>query len=103
MPTMPKTHMQRIMDGRPKRIDASPRPSSSAQGYGRTWQRLRRMVLAGQPVCADCQRAPATEVDHIVSKRKGGTDDRSNLIGLCCSCHSKKTCREDGAGWRRKQ
>ena len=102
MPTRPKTHLQRIYASRPpKPIDASPRPSSSAQGYGRNWRRLRLLVLSEQPVCADCQRAPATEVDHILSKRKGGTDARANLVGLCCSCHSRKTCRDDGAGWKR--
>lgn len=101
MPTKPKTHAQRMADLRPQPVRYSPRPSSSAQGYGRTWRRLRLMVLREQPVCADCQREPATEVDHLLAKRKGGTDDMANLVGLCKSCHSRKTCREDGAGWKK--
>lgn len=34
---------------------------------------------------------PATEVDHITPKAEGGTDDRSNLQGLCTDCHKAKT------------
>ena len=32
--------------------------------------------------------------DHIVAVRNGGSSDPSNLVTLCCSCHSKKTRRE---------
>ncbi|MHB0886869.1 MAG: HNH endonuclease [Bacillota bacterium] len=39
---------------------------------------------------------PATDLDHRVSKRKGGTDDPANLQALCHQCHSAKTAREDG-------
>lgn len=42
---------------------------------------------------------PATDVDHIISRAKGGTDERSNLQPLCHACHSEKTNREDGGGW----
>jgi 5-methylcytosine-specific restriction protein A len=42
-----------------------------------------------------CDQA-ATDVDHIVSKAKGGTDAGTNLQSLCHSHHSMKTAREDG-------
>jgi 5-methylcytosine-specific restriction endonuclease McrA len=37
---------------------------------------------------------PAQQVDHIVPKHRGGTDDSSNLTSLCRWCHDKKTGRE---------
>jgi 5-methylcytosine-specific restriction protein A len=33
----------------------------------------------------------ATCVDHIVSKRKGGSDAVENLQPLCSECHQRKT------------
>jgi 5-methylcytosine-specific restriction protein A len=70
------------------------RPSATARGYGRRWQRLRKMYLRANPICEEegCNR-PATDVDHIVPKRHGGTDQWENLQALCHSCHSKKTAR----------
>jgi 5-methylcytosine-specific restriction protein A len=37
---------------------------------------------------------PTEEVDHILPKSQGGTDDRANLQGLCRTHHSAKTMRE---------
>lgn len=100
MPTRPLTFLQRQRAAKqvpPVRKDEGHRPSAAAQGYGRAWRALRVMVLRDQPMCAHCLRAPATDVDHIVAKAKGGDDSRANLVGLCKSCHSRKTVREDGA------
>jgi len=33
----------------------------------------------------------ATEVDHILSKANGGTDDENNLQAICKVCHRIKT------------
>ena len=73
------------------------RGSASARGYGRRWQRLRKLVLVRQPICGwpDCTAA-ATEVDHIKPRRRGGTDRLENLQALCKAHHSLKTVREDG-------
>ena len=74
------------------------RGNSASRGYGHTWRRLREIVLAEQPFCVECERAGrvvgATDVDHIVAKRLGGTDDLDNLQSLCHACHSRKTLRE---------
>lgn len=65
------------------------------------WHRLRRVVLAEQPLCAHClERGELTEashVDHIVPRheRPDLALDRSNLQSLCHSCHSRKTQLED--------
>jgi 5-methylcytosine-specific restriction protein A len=85
-----------------KKIDEQ-RGSSAKRGYGGRWQRLRKMYLNSNPVCVDPDRRhpnrviEATEVDHIIAKSSGGSDEWSNLQALCKSCHSYKTATEDGA------
>ncbi|HLF76430.1 MAG TPA: DNA methyltransferase [Dehalococcoidia bacterium] len=76
-------------------VSAPGRGSSTQQGYGSGWRRLRKQVLREEPNCRRCG-APSTDVDHIVPRRQGGSDDRANLQGLCHSCHSKYTAETDG-------
>ena len=73
------------------------RGSAASRGYGRRWQRLRKLVLARQPICQwpNCM-TEATEVDHIKPRRRGGDDSLANLQALCKAHHSLKTVREDG-------
>ena len=78
------------------------RESSAKRGYGRKWRNESKLYLAENPWCKSCmvagRRVPATEVDHIIP-HKGDKKlfwDRKNWQGLCSSCHSKKTSREDG-------
>ena len=104
MPTRPETHKpNRIEPQRPIQRD---RGTTTERGYGWAWQKLRKAVLDLNPCCVHCElmgrTTAATEVDHIVAKSKGGTDEESNLCALCISCHSIKSCREDGAGFRPK-
>jgi 5-methylcytosine-specific restriction endonuclease McrA len=44
----------------------------------------------------ECQRcgSPASHVDHVIPKHKGGTDELSNLQALCSGCHTFKTAAE---------
>jgi 5-methylcytosine-specific restriction enzyme A len=81
------------------RHDAT-RPTAAQRGYGHAWRKTREQVLSEEPLCRRCSEAgkvvAATDVDHEVPKRRGGTEDRSNLVPLCHACHSAKTCREDG-------
>jgi 5-methylcytosine-specific restriction protein A len=62
------------------------------------WLGIRRAVLLEEPFCRACLAAGRTtyarEVDHIVPKRAGGSDDRTNLQALCKPCHSRKTAAE---------
>ncbi len=73
------------------------RPSSHKRGYGKPWRVIRDAYLTKHPWCErkDCHKG-ATDVDHIVSRSKGGTDDDSNLMALCHSHHSHKTATKDG-------
>lgn len=95
MPTAPRRHQ-------PPRHAREARPSSAARGYGRSWRRIRSAYLAAHPLCVGCDRALATEVDHVIAKVKGGTDDWSNLVAYCKSCHSRKTTAVDGGGFQKK-
>lgn len=72
---------------------AEERGTAAERGYGYRWSKLRLMVLRAQPACVVCG-APATDVDHIIPKRLGGTDARDNLQSLCHACHTRKTMRE---------
>jgi len=91
--------------------------SRHARGYGTSWNKLRVVALRRDCyLCQPCQRkgltTPATEVDHIAPKAKGGTDSISNVQSICGECHAAKTAREsaeaqghhqrlgfDAAGW----
>lgn len=73
------------------------RGSAGVRGYGRAWRQTRDAFIASNPVCSvpGCER-PTQEVDHILPRAKGGTDDWSNLQPLCRTHHSMKTARHDG-------
>lgn len=78
------------------------RGSAASRGYGARHRRLRKMVLSEEPLCRDIygEHAAAgrvelsTDMDHIIPLSRGGTNRRSNLQGLCHSCHSRKTAME---------
>lgn len=100
MPYRPKPHRAPTMKV-PQHLR---RPSASKRGYGAHWRRLRRYILACNPLCADPfgvhaeqkRVEVATQVDHIVPRADGGTDDESNLQALCERCHTRKTVLYDG-------
>lgn len=58
------------------------------------WRRLRASVLREVPICEYCERAEATEVDHI--DNDPSNNDRSNLASACKPCHSRKTQADMG-------
>lgn len=56
--------------------------------YDAEWDALARQILRLHPTCQVCVNAPASEVDHIVAVRAGGSRlARANLRALCHPCH----------------
>lgn len=78
---------------------SDPRPNRHARGYGAEWERLRRAFLARHPWCMwpGCGER-ATDVDHVVPRSRGGTDEWGNLQALCHRHHSRKTATADRMG-----
>jgi len=73
------------------------RPSAAARGYDVKWRRIRAQFVKAHPYCsAPGCGAPTTDVDHIIPRARGGTDDWSNLQALCHAHHSAKTATQDG-------
>ena len=75
------------------------RGSRQSRGYGKEWQVIRKRILSRdkglcQPCLKDRHYKPARQVDHIVPKFEGGTDDDSNLQSICIECHRTKTQAE---------
>ena len=69
--------------------------SSSDRGYGAYWRKLRISILQRDNwLCQVCHVADASEVDHIVPKSLGGSDDADNLQAICRDCHIEKTQKE---------
>lgn len=78
-----------------------PRTSRHERGYGTAWDKIRAYILARdkhlcQPCLAKQRPTPATQVDHITPKAKGGTDDEDNLQAICGPCHDAKTAKDGG-------
>ena len=78
------------------------RESANKRGYNYKWQKYRAVFLAKNPFCTEHLKENkyviATVVDHIVP-HKGDMVlfwNEKNHQGLCESCHSRKTVREDG-------
>jgi len=75
--------------------------SAGKRGYGREWQKARRVYLASHPLCVICQKEgryrKATVVDHIIPHR--GDEqlfwDQGNWQALCKMHHDLKTGNED--------
>ena len=75
--------------------------TAAQRGYGAAWRKIRKLALQrDKHLCQYCRLegrlTPATEVDHRLSKAKGGTDDLDNLASTCRPCHEAKTARENG-------
>lgn len=69
------------------------------RGYGASWDKQRKRIFSRDNyLCQNCLKegklTPATEVDHIIPKSQGGTDEDDNLQSICIPCHRHKTATE---------
>ena len=74
---------------------------TTARGLGWEWQKFRKRILKRDLyMCQPCKRegraTPATEVDHILARHKGGEMTDSNAESICTPCHKAKTAAEQG-------
>lgn len=81
--------------------------SRHERGYGSAWVKTRAVILKRdsglcQPCLAQGRPTPATQVDHVKPKAKGGNDDHDNLQAICTACHDAKTEREAAEAQGRK-
>lgn len=64
---------------------------SAHSSRGREWEATRKAVLERDNyLCTYCHTNQATQVDHVLAKVKGGTDDPSNLVSSCKPCNLRK-------------
>ena len=57
-------------------------------------QRIRVLKRDGY-ICAYCGQE-ANQVDHVISRKDGGSHDMENLVACCAPCNSKKGARNEG-------
>lgn len=75
--------------------------SAASRGYDAAWRRLRRIILANEPLCRYCAEVGVTtlaaHVDHIVpiSQRPDLRLDPANLQPLCEYHHNVVKAREE--------
>lgn len=82
------------------------RGSAHQRGYGHRHRTgFREAVLARDPICVLCLRAPSAHADHHPLSRREllrrGLDpnDAKRGRGLCRSCHSAETAQHQPGGW----
>ena len=100
MPRRPPTH--RPAGYKQRKAWATTTRSNKERGYSTQWRKIRQAAIRrDQGLCQPCARSGITtafdEVDHILPKSRGGTDNIDNLQCICRACHKVKTGRE-GAG-----
>lgn len=61
--------------------------------YGSKWRKIRNRYINDNPLCEQCLKdggfTKEQEVHHILPLRRWWNRDKSNLISLCKSCHSR--------------
>lgn len=116
MPMRPLSHEARQRQARAQTAEARAQRQAAHHDYGQRrkavhgpdprstarWQKLRLMVLNGEPLCMDPhgihkgEPVPATEVDHRLGvwERPDLIFDESNLDCYCHECHAIKSGQE---------
>ena len=102
MPVRPAKHVPAASLHKRHVPQEQQRETSNQRGYTWKWTKARNGYMSRHPLCVHCEARGvirlATDLDHIIP-HKGDMDlfwQRSNWQGLCKSCHSTKTAKEDG-------
>ncbi len=89
-----------------KQYEQNCRDPETAKRYGTAWKIIRKRYIAAHPLCEECLRCgfavPAEHVHHIIPLADGGTNDESNLMSLCKSCHSRIHMKMKKPRWEAK-
>lgn len=89
----------------------SSRGTRHERGYGNEWSKARiRILQRDAGLCQLCLakgivnycagKKFGAQVDHIVPKFEGGTDEDDNLQTVCVPCHKEKTASESARAQR---
>jgi 5-methylcytosine-specific restriction endonuclease McrA len=71
--------------------------SSKSTPLPRNWNTIRSRVLRNSDVCCVCHQPGADEVDHVVPRYLGGSDEAENLRPIHKACHARKSSSEGHA------
>ena len=76
-----------------KKYEQYGRDQNTKKMYKGNWPKIRERFVKEHPFCEECLKAgrltPTEHVHHIKEISKGGTHEKSNLMALCKSCHSR--------------
>lgn len=76
-----------------KNYESFSRGYQANRRYGYKWKKIRDRYVSKHPLCERCllegKYVPVEEVHHIIPLSEGGSNDESNLMSLCRSCHEK--------------
>jgi diadenosine tetraphosphate (Ap4A) HIT family hydrolase/5-methylcytosine-specific restriction endonuclease McrA len=86
--------LQSYIDSRGDRIYQHRRQSSGYISGTLRYEILKRAKFRCE-LCGISAEEKALEVDHILPRNHGGSDDLSNLQALCYSCNAMKRDRDD--------
>jgi 5-methylcytosine-specific restriction protein A len=85
------------------------RGTSASRGYNYRWSKASKKYREDNPLCIMCEAKGIVKINNCVDHKipVNSPDDplfweESNWQGLCTSCHSEKTAKEDGALGNRK-
>jgi len=73
---------------RSRRLEREPLPKRSREAV---WAKTSGLcVYCGQALTTKAGQPNSFHADHVLSVKKGGSDDIANLIPSCATCNSKK-------------
>lgn len=108
-PGCPELTNNRYCDKHKKLTDAQynkyGRSPEQKKRYGNNWSRIRNAYFKEHPYCEICKQngklTVGEQIHHIKPIAEGGSNEWSNLMTLCRSCHSRLHA-ERGDRWKRK-